>query len=54
MKKKYIIPTLDVMEIEVGALLEASLPLKNEDATDDGMSRDLDFLFTEDKPLFML
>ena len=49
MKKKYIIPTLDVMEIEAEALLEASLELKEGEAQQPGMSRELDFLLFDNE-----
>lgn len=39
MKKKYIIPTLEVIQTETEALLEASLELIDENANGDGMSR---------------
>ena len=48
MKKKYIIPTLDVMEIEAEALLEASLELKEGDAQQPGMARELDIFFDDE------
>lgn len=48
MKKKYIIPTQDVMEMEAEALLEASLELKNDNATGEGMSRELDIFFDDE------
>lgn len=48
MKKKYIIPTLDVMEIEAEALLEASLELKEGNATGEGMARELDIFFDDE------
>lgn len=47
MKKKYIIPTLEVIQTETEALLEASLELIDDDANDDGMSRELDIFFDE-------
>ena len=39
MKKTYQIPTLEVLQAETEALLEASLTIIEEDATDDAMSR---------------
>ena len=38
MKKKYIIPTLEVIQTETEALLEASLELIDDDANGDGMT----------------
>ena len=50
MKKIYESPALDVIEIEVGSLLqEASLPLKDENASGDGMSRELGIFFDNEK-----
>ena len=47
MKKKYIIPTLEVVQTETEALLEASLELIDDDATGDGMSREMGIIFGE-------
>lgn len=48
MKKKYIIPTLEVIQTETEALLEASLELIDENANGDGMSRELDIFFDDE------
>ena len=40
MKKKYEIPAIEVMEVTTEAILEASLPLIDEDATVPGMGRE--------------
>ena len=40
MKKIYEIPTVEAMAVVAETLLEASLPLIDEDATDPGMARE--------------
>ncbi len=40
MKKIYEIPTIEVMTVTAEAILEASLPLMEDDATGPGMSRE--------------
>ena len=44
MKKTYMMPTLDVVKVELHQMLAASTPeLSNKDAISAGMSRDYDF-----------